>query len=51
MRGSLRQQASMFAKLQGAGWQKIIIEKVEVHQGGQAVVGNVQSGMDIKDKK
>lgn len=45
------QQAGMLAKLQGTGWQKIIVEKVEVHQGGQAVVGNVQSGMGIKDKK
>ena len=45
------QQANMLAKLQGAGLQKIIVERVEVHQGGQAVVGNVQSGMGIKDKK
>lgn len=45
------QQANTFAKLQGAGWQKIIVERVEVHQGGQAVVGNIQGGTGIKDKK
>lgn len=45
------QQANTLAKLQGAGWQKIIVERVEVHQGGQAVVDNVQSGMGVQDKK
>lgn len=45
------QQANMLAKLQGVGWQKIIVERVEVHQGGQAVVGNIQGDMGGKDKK
>ncbi len=36
------QQANMLAKLQGIGGQKIIVERVDVHQGGQAIVGNVQ---------
>lgn len=45
------QQANTLAKLQGAGWQKIIVERVEVHQGGQAVVGNIQGGAGIRDKK
>ena len=36
------QQANMLAKLQGIGGQKIVVERVDVHQGGQAVVGNIQ---------
>lgn len=36
------QQANILAKLQGIGGQKIIVERVDVHQGGQAVVGNIQ---------
>ncbi|MGM9454754.1 hypothetical protein ACTAZI_15630 [Legionella bozemanae] len=39
------QQASLLAKLQGIGGQKIIVERVDVHQGGQAIVGNIQGGM------
>ncbi|BCA94309.1 hypothetical protein TUM19329_06700 [Legionella antarctica] len=39
------QQATILAKLQGVGGQKIIVERVDVHQGGQAVVGNIQGGM------
>nr|HAT8715386.1 hypothetical protein [Legionella jordanis] len=38
------QQASVLAKLQGVGGQKIIVERVDVHQGGQAIVGNIQGG-------
>ena len=37
------QQANMLAKLKGIGGQKIIVERVDVHSGGQAVVGNIQS--------
>lgn len=37
------QQANMLAKLQGIG-QKITIERVDVHSGGQAIVGAVQGG-------
>ncbi len=45
------QQANTLAKLQGVGGQKIIIERVDVHQGGQAIVGNIQGSMGGKDKK
>lgn len=45
------QQANTLAKLQGVGGQKIIVERVDVHQGGQAIVGNIQSSMGAKDKK
>lgn len=34
------QQANLFARLQGQGGQKITIERVDVHNGGQAVVGS-----------
>ncbi len=44
------QQANILAKLQGVGGQKIIVERVDVHQGGQAVVGNIQGGMGKKVK-
>ncbi len=39
------QQANTLAKLQGVGGQKIIVERVDVHQGGQAIVGNIQNSM------
>ena len=46
------QQAALLAKLQGAGGQKIIVEHVEVHHGGQAVVGNISGVTPTeKDKK
>lgn len=35
------QQATLLARLQGQGEQKIVVERVDVHQGGQAVVGNI----------
>ncbi|HHF7367430.1 TPA: hypothetical protein ACPSKY_002563 [Legionella bozemanae] len=44
------QQASLLAKLQGIAGQKIIVERVDVHQGGQAIVGNIQGGMGNKEK-
>ncbi len=44
------QQANVLAKLQGVGGQKIIVERVDVHQGGQAIVGNIQGGMGNKEK-
>ena len=44
------QQANILAKLQGIGGQKIIVERVDVHQGGQAVVGNVQGSLGNKEK-
>jgi len=39
------QQTNALAKLQGIGGQKIVVERVDVHQGGQAVVGNIQGGI------
>jgi hypothetical protein len=44
------QQANMLAKLRGVGGQKIIVERVDVHQGGQAIVGNIQGSMGATDK-
>lgn len=35
------QQANLLAKLQGNGGQKIIVEHVDIHNGGRAIVGNV----------
>ncbi|HHS3029902.1 TPA: hypothetical protein ACT9LS_002524 [Legionella pneumophila] len=43
------QQANLLAKLQGMGGQKIIVERVDVHEGGQAIVGNVQRGGGNKE--
>jgi hypothetical protein len=42
------QQANLLARLQGNGNQKIIIERVDVHQGGQAVVGSIHGGSEKK---
>lgn len=38
------QQANLLAKLQGFAGQKITVERVDVHQGGQAIVGTIQQG-------
>ena len=35
------QQAALLARLQGGASQKITVERVDIHQGGQAIVGNV----------
>lgn len=45
------QQANILAKLQGIGTQKIIVERVDVHQGGQAIVGNFEGGTANDRKK
>ncbi len=45
------QQANVMGKLQGLGGQKIIVERVDVHHGGQAVVGNIEGGLGNKEKK
>jgi hypothetical protein len=37
------QQANTLAKLQGFVSQRITVEKVNVHEGGRAVVGNVSA--------
>src|SRR3990167_9449454 len=41
---SFVQLANILTKLQGSIGQKIIVEHVEVHHGGQAVVGNINGG-------
>lgn len=45
------QQAALLAKLQGTGAQKIVVEHVEVHHGGQAVVGNINGGIPTDREK
>ncbi len=35
------QQTQLLMKLQGKGEQKVTVEHVNVHEGGQAIVGNV----------
>lgn len=37
------QQASLLAKLQGVGGQKIVVEHMVVRDGGQAIVGNINT--------
>lgn len=37
------QQATLMQKLQGKGQQKVTVEHVHVHNGGQAIVGNVKT--------
>jgi hypothetical protein len=44
------QQANLLTRLQGIGGQKIIVERVDVHQGGQAIVGNIQGAMSNQEK-
>lgn len=41
------QQATLLNKLQGKGQQKVTVEHVNVHAGGQAVVGNVDNSTHI----
>lgn len=45
------QQANLLAKLQGGVGQKIIVEHVDAHQGGQAIVGNIEGGMGQKEER
>ncbi len=37
-------------KHRGKGQQKVTVEHVHVHQGGQAIVGNVQTGAGVQPK-
>jgi hypothetical protein len=37
-------------KHRGKGQQKVTVEHVHVHQGGQAIVGNVQTGVGVQPK-
>jgi len=39
----LCQQATLLAKLQGLNDQKITVEHVDVHDGGQAIVGSINT--------
>ena len=39
------QQANLLSRLQGNGGQRITIERVDVHHGGQAIVGNINEGV------
>lgn len=41
------QQANALNRLQGNGCQKIVVEHVDVHSGGQAIVGNINEGSPI----
>lgn len=45
------QQASLLAKLQGGVGQKIIVERVDVSHGGQAIIGNVNGGVPADKAK
>jgi len=45
------QQANLLARLQGNGGQKIVVEHVDVHQGGQAIVGTINSTTPSGGKK
>ena len=45
------QQANLLSRLQGNGGQKIIVERVDVHSGGQAVVGNINGGFPNDEVK
>jgi hypothetical protein len=36
------QQVGLMQKLNGQGQQKVVVEHVHVHSGGQAIVGNVE---------
>ncbi|MDP3559301.1 MAG: hypothetical protein Q8R79_02990 [Legionellaceae bacterium] len=38
------QQATLLAKLQGGGTQKIVVERVDISHGGQAVIGSINGG-------
>ena len=44
-------QANLLAKLQGGGGQKIIVERVDVSHGGQAVIGTVNGGASAEKGK
>ncbi len=44
------QQASLLSRLQGNGGQQINVKQVDVHQGGQAIVGNVNVSPSTEKK-
>lgn len=43
------QQAQLLHKLQGKGQQKVTVEHVNVHKGGQAIVGNVTNNQGAEN--
>lgn len=45
------QQVTLLNKLQGGSNQKMTVEHVSVHKGGQAIVGNVQGVAKKSDEK
>ena len=45
------QQANLLAKLQGDAGQKFIVERVEISNGGQAVIGTVNGGVPADKEK
>ncbi len=45
------QQAQLLAKLQGVNTQKITVERVDVRNGGQAIVGNFNNKTSNTGKK
>jgi len=45
------QQAALLAKLQGNAGQRIVVEHVEVHHGGQAIVGNLNGASPTNEVK
>ena len=45
------QQANLLAKLQGVVGQKIIVERVDISNGGQAVIGTVNGGVPVDKAK
>jgi hypothetical protein len=44
------QQANLLARLQGNGSSNVSVGHVEVHDGGQAVVGNINHNITPKEK-
>ncbi len=45
------QQANLLSRLQGNGGQKIIVEHLDIHDGGQAVVGHITGGRTTPHKE
>lgn|SRR3990167_6302957 len=45
------QQANLFAKLQGISGQRVVVEKVNISEGGQAIIGTVSSTVTAERKK
>ncbi len=48
--GTYTSQMEALRKYRNGGEQKVTVEHVNVHEGGQAIVGNVQGGGGANDK-